>query len=197
MRVRGFDIDRADLFLPGTIVLLILLAALGGDTLRLAARYQRSAVLDGQYWRLLSGHLVHLGWSHTLLNLAGLVLVWTLFAPALRGWCGLVIVLAAIAAIDAGFLLNEPGLGWYVGFSGVLHGLFAAGCVAGIAAGEREAWVLAALLAAKLVWGQMFGPIPLTEAAAGGPVVESAHLYGALGGLCAQLAAVRLRARQL
>jgi len=196
-RLRGLDIPPDALVLPVAVAVLVILAALGGEQARMMLRYERTAVLDGEWWRLATAHVVHLGWSHTCLNLAGLGLVWSLFASTLRGWNGVRVLLASIAAIDAGFLLNEPDLDWYVGFSGALHGLFAAGVVTGIAAREREAWLLGAMLAAKLAWEQWAGPVPFTEAVAGGPVVESAHLYGAIGGLCAQLVAMRPRRPRL
>lgn len=178
--------------------MLILVAAIGGDAARALGRYERTAVLDGELWRLLTGHFVHLGWSHTALNLAGLGLVWALFAQTLRGWRGLWVLFVSFVAIDADFLLNEPQLVWYVGFSGVLHGLFTAGVVASLIARERETWLLAALLVVKLAWEQLLGPVPLTAQLAGGPVVESAHLYGALGGLVAALLlAARPRASRL
>jgi rhomboid family GlyGly-CTERM serine protease len=183
--------------MPIAIAMLILLAAIGGDEMRLAGRYERDAVLDGQLWRLVTAHFVHLGWSHTVLNLAGLGLVWALFASALRGMRGLWVLLASIAAIDAGFLLNEPQLEWYVGFSGVLHGLFAAGVIESIRAREPEAWLLAALFVIKLVWEQLIGPVPLTARMAGGNVIENAHLYGALGGTCAGLLTMRHRSARL
>src|SRR6185503_4393794 len=167
MRTRRFDIAPDASILPITIAALILLAAIGGDTVRLAGRYEREAVLDGELWRLVTGHLVHLGWSHTVLNLAGLALVWALFASALRGMHGLWVLVASIAAIDAGFLINEPQLDWYVGFSGVLHGLFAAGVIASIRAREPEAWLLGALFVVKLGWEQLIGPVPLTAKMAG------------------------------
>jgi len=197
MRTRRFDIAPDASILPITIAALILLAAIGGDTVRLAGRYEREAVLDGELWRLVTGHLVHLGWSHTVLNLAGLALVWALFASALRGMYGLWVLIASIAAIDAGFLINEPQLDWYVGFSGVLHGLFAAGVIASIRAREPEAWLLGALFVVKLGWEQLIGPVPLTAKMAGGAVIENAHLYGALGGACAGLLALRLRSARL
>jgi rhomboid family GlyGly-CTERM serine protease len=194
MTSRRLDIAPRAYLLPVTVAVLVVVAALGGDALRMAARYDRAAVLDGAFWRLLSAHFVHLGWSHTLLNLAGLGLVWALVGRTLSGWRGAFVLLASIVAIDAGFLVNEPALEWYVGFSGALHGLFAAGVVSGMLEREREAWVLAALLAAKLAWEQLVGPVPLTESMAGGPVIESAHLYGAIGGALAGLAGGRRRA---
>jgi len=191
-----FDIARS-WFVPALVAALILLAALGGDAARAAGRYERAAVLRGELWRLVTGHFVHLGWSHMLLNLAGLVLVWMLCANGLNGWRGVSALLASIAAIDSGFLLFEPQLQWYVGFSGVLHGLFAAGIVAAVRARESGAWILAAMLVGKLAFEQLVGPVPLTERVAGGAVIESAHLYGALGGLLAGVLAMRMRAPRL
>ena len=53
-------------------------------------RYERGAVLDGELWRLLTAHLIHLGLAHWALNAAGLVLCALLAnrvdAPGLPGW---------------------------------------------------------------------------------------------------------------
>ena len=54
-----------------------------GESGRLALRYEREAVLQGEYWRLLTGHLVHGTWLHLLLNGAGLGLVAALFPTAI------------------------------------------------------------------------------------------------------------------
>ncbi len=164
-------------------------AALGGEEARQLLRYERGAILQGEAWRLLTAHLVHLGPSHLLLNLAGLGLVQLLVGPYLppRAWWAA--LLLAGLAVSGGLLLLDPGLRWYVGLSGALHGLLAAGALAALLAGGApwEGGLLLALLAAKLAWEQLAGPLPGSEAAAGGPVVVDAHLYGALGGLPAGL----------
>src|SRR5690606_32186414 len=87
-----------------------------------ALRYERDFLLE-QPWRLLSGHLVHLGTSHLLLNLAGLLMIAWVFAPGLAALQWLWLLLGSLVVIDAGFWLLEPQLAWYVGLSGVLHGL--------------------------------------------------------------------------
>jgi hypothetical protein len=61
----------------------------------------------------------------------------------------------------------------------VLHAAMAAGAVAHIRTGERDGWVLAALLGAKLLYEQSLGPLPFSG---NDPVVVDAHLYGVLGG---------------
>src|SRR5690348_5494860 len=59
---------------------LLLLPVLAGDAGREALRYDRAGLSQGQLWRLLTGHFVHLGLEHAALNCLGLVLMWALFA---------------------------------------------------------------------------------------------------------------------
>jgi rhomboid family GlyGly-CTERM serine protease len=178
---------------PAVLALAALGLLLAGDAGREALRFDRSGIAAGEFWRLLSGHLVHLGSSHTLLNLAGLVLVWFLVGRAF-GWTQwLWIIAGSMAAIDLGLWFGAPSLQWYVGLSGLLHGMLAAGIVAGLATRSGEAVVLAVVVAGKLAWEQLAGPLPGSEATSGGAVIVDAHLYGVIGG--ALVAAVLIRVR--
>lgn len=164
---------------------LILLLAVGGDSVRALLRYDRAGLAAGQWWRLLTAHFVHLGFEHALLNLTGLGLLWALFAPEYRARQWLLIVACAMAAIDAGLWFLASTVDWYVGSSGVLHGVLAAGIVAWLRARRLEGGLLALALGCKLAWERFQGPLPLT---AGGEVITQAHLYGVVGGLTAALA---------
>lgn len=168
--------------LPLALALISLLCAALGEPVTGLLRYQRDAILAGQWWRLLTGNLVHLGWPHLWLNLAGLLLVWLLFQRALPLRVWLSVALISSLAVGLGLLLFDPNLAWYVGLSGTLHGLFAAGLVASLAAGQRAEWLLLALFLAKLTWEQLVGPTPGTAELAGGNVIVDAHLYGTVGG---------------
>lgn len=169
--------------LLGLMILALVLLSLLGESGRLALRYEREAILQGEYWRLLTGHLVHGSWLHLVLNGLGLGLVAALFARdySLPAW--LLIGLVSVVAIDLGFVLYEPQLLWYVGLSGVLHGALAAGAVAWW---RHESKLLALLLSVifigKLTWEQWHGALPLSGDL---PVVVDAHLYGAVGGVIA------------
>ena len=55
----------------------------------------------------------------------------------------------------------------------------AAGALARLRSGEREGWLLAGLLAAKLLYEQAVGALPFSGS---DPVVVDAHLYGVAGG---------------
>jgi rhomboid family GlyGly-CTERM serine protease len=158
--------------------LLLLLPTALGEPGRLLLRYDRGALMQGQWWRLLTAHVVHLGVRHAVLNALGLALMWALFARNYSPRAWLAIVLGAMAAIDAGLWFADSTTQWYVGSSGALHGVMAAGALAHVRTGERDGWVLAGLLAVKLAYEHWVGALPLS----GGAVVLGAHLYGVLGG---------------
>jgi len=159
---------------------LFLALAASGDPGRMLLRYDRAALAHGELWRLVSAHFVHLNLHHALLNCAGLILMWALFARdySPRRW--LPIVAATLAAIDAGLWLLDSTVLWYVGSSGALHGVMAAGTLAHLKRRERDGGLLAVFLLAKLAFEHWVGPLPLSGS---DPVVVDAHLYGVLGGL--------------
>jgi rhomboid family GlyGly-CTERM serine protease len=168
--------------LAGVLALLLVLAFGGAPTVA-ALRYDRAALLAGEWWRLASAHLVHLGLRHALLNALGLVLMWALFVPDYRARQWFLILIAAAAAIDAGLWFRDTGVLWYVGASGVLHGVLAAGILAAVRRGEPAGLALMVLLLAKLAYEHWAGALPFAGSAV--PVVVNAHLYGALGGAAA------------
>lgn len=164
------------------VVVPCLLLACGGDALRLPLRYDRTAILHGEVWRLVTGNFVHLGPGHLLEDMAGTVLLWLLFADVLPGWRMPLTVLAGSVAVGLGLLLGDPGLEWYVGISGALDTLWAAGALGLIRRWDRFGWVLVGFLLLKLTYEQLFGPLPFSTASSGGTVIVDAHLYGALAG---------------
>ena len=164
------------------VLALCLLFALGGDTVRLALRYDRAAILHGEFWRLVTGSFVHLGAGHLAEDMAGLVLLWLLFWEAWPGWRMPMLVLWGSLAVGLGLLLGDTGVGWYVGISGALDCLWAAGALEFIRRRDRFGWLLMALLLIKLAYEQTLGPLPFSVAGTGGAVIVDAHLYGALGG---------------
>src|SRR5262245_20822538 len=78
--LKSLNCDRA--YGWGLLAACVLLALpeLGGDPVRQALSYDRAALADGQWWRVISGHFVHLDADHLFVNLMGLVLMWALFA---------------------------------------------------------------------------------------------------------------------
>jgi len=158
-------------------------------------RFERDPLAAGQWWRLLTGHLVHLGWSHAFLNVLALCLVAWIFEKTCSIRCLAVVGLASAIAIDLGLWFLDPQIQWYVGLSGVLHGLLAGAVTREMAQGRLGAGWIGAAVVAKLAWEQFFGALPMTAQAAGGPVIVQAHLYGALGGLVAASVLIAVQGR--
>jgi rhomboid family GlyGly-CTERM serine protease len=158
------------------VIVLLLAGVLGlGDSFNAMLRYDRSGIAAGGWWRLLTAHIVHLDVHHLILNALGLVLMWSLFAEDYDPveWC--VIVMSGALAISSGLWWLSPSVTWYVGASGVLHSIMAAGAVKHLAMRSWDRWILVLGLCAKLAWEQWRGhAAPL--------VVVDAHLYGAASG---------------
>jgi rhomboid family GlyGly-CTERM serine protease len=172
---------------PVALAAASIAAELGGTTLRGLLRFDREAIANGELWRLLTGHFVHLGVSHMLLNVGAMMLIWLLVGQGLNLHRWLMVIAACLAGIDLAFWYFDPQLSWYVGLSGLLHGMLAAGLVAQFRVAPRESLVLGCLLAGKIVYEQVAGAMPGSEFSAGGPVVVNAHLYGAIAGLVSGL----------
>ena len=116
-------------YLPVVIALIVTFVGLFGSDVTLWLRYDRNAILSGEIWRIFTGHLAHLSWTHLLMNLLGLALVWGLFdrhLPAKR-WIHAVVFSAFGTSLL--LLVVDSHLRWYVGLSGVLHGMFIVGCM--------------------------------------------------------------------
>lgn len=173
---------HAHWLVPAVIAAVAMVAWLAGGDAQSPWRYERSAILDGEWLRLLTGQFLHLGGAHLALNLAGLALVWWLVGPnaSWREWlfcCGVTML-----AVGGGLLVFAPQVEWYVGLSGLLHGLLAAGALLG----RRGDWWILLLVAIKLGWEHWAGPS--AGEWLGGATIIQAHLYGAGGGALAALA---------
>lgn len=113
--------------LPGlALALLCLLPLLAPETMPALLEYRRDAVLDGQVWRLWSGHFSHYTGAHALLDAAACLGL----ATALRrlGGCrGLAARLLLIAPLlTLLLLLALPDMSHYRGASGLAMVLAAA-----------------------------------------------------------------------
>ncbi len=181
------------LWLLSIVIILDLVLGLG-DSVAELLRYDRAAIAAGGWWRLLTAHIVHLDVHHLVLNELGLVLVWSLFADAFDAVSWTLIVLAGALAISCGLWWLSPRVVWYVGASGVLHSIMAAGAAKHLAAREWDRWILIVCLGVKLAYEQFGGHEPPM-------VVVDAHLYGAVAGflvgaaLCGRMTIIRHRLR--
>lgn len=201
MRRQGLSADNATRTMtrmisegsPGTVagtvaawlppLLLAAVSALlqaAGANVNEALRYERVAVEGGEWWRLVTANLVHLGWWHWFLNALSLGLLVLLCPEPARPSEWLVRVLTIGAGMSLGLHLLVPALGIYVGLSGLVYGLFALGFGRQIAAGDRFAIACLAFLAARIVWELVWGAPQSEQDLIGGAVVAESHLTGVI-----------------
>ena len=145
-------------------------------------QFDRDLIGQGQWWLLLTGHLVHLGWNHLWLNMAGVLMMVIFFSRygSLLQW--LSVLLLAMTVTGLGLYVLNTDLFWYVGLSGVLHGFFVVAGGYEIRAYPKSGVLVLLVIATKLIWEQLYGALPGSASMAGGEVMVDAHLYGALAG---------------
>ena len=144
--------------------------------------FDRVAIQSGEYWRLLSGHLVHTNDSHLAMSLAGVLALWLLQGDDYNARDYLTAAMTSAVGVSACLYYLDSSVSWYAGLSGLLHGLFAWGVTADLHARRHIGLVLVVGLLAKLLLEQTFGAAPASERLLGYPVVIDANLYGAAFG---------------
>lgn len=168
---------------PLALMAVLLLTQLFGDSGREWLRYDRGLIAAGQWWRLLTGSFVHLGWWHWFLNEMGLAVL-VLLCPqplALAVWLRRLVFLSV--GMSLGLYLWVPRLESYVGMSGVIHGLFLLGLVPQVLKKDLIALGCLVYLLGKLAWEIYSGAPVSDETALGGSVVLESHLFGTLAAL--------------
>lgn len=190
MQTSPRPLSSKDPALGGWVVglsLLMLLLAICHDSVNPWLGYDREAVLDGQLWRLLTCHFVHLNLNHFLLDDAGFLLVWWIFRDVLTRrllWWWLAVSTPVCGLV----LLADSSLYGYVGLSGILHGWLVIALVAGWRTSPLLHGGMLTALVAKLLYEQTpFYNAHYLDHLINGYVYPLAHLEGALTGLCIAL----------
>jgi len=182
--------------LPLILSFIVIVIMAFGDTARENLQYIRLGDFTPNY-RWLTGHFTHIGWRHTVLNIAGLLSIWIIYGKSLSLFKWSIFIPFCALTISLGFYLFSPTILYYVGLSGVLHGMLALGAgynlfmYFSLKASPHphenlpvEDLIVLTGLCAKLIYEFFIGGVPFTASLAGDSVVTQAHLYGAVIGLC-------------
>ncbi|WNO60743.1 rhombosortase [Rheinheimera sp. MMS21-TC3] len=144
--------------------------------------YQYSAIEQAEYWRLLTGHLMHSNNWHLVMNLAGLGLVYLLHGRYYTAWSIILYVGCTALGISYLLLFFAPEIKVYVGLSGVLHALLCIGAFKDIQHKEPTGKILFFGLIAKVGYEQWQGPDADLAQLINANVAIDAHLYGVISG---------------
>ncbi|MGF1784878.1 rhombosortase [Photobacterium swingsii] len=142
--------------------------------------WERSLILNGEVWRILTGNVTHTNWPHLMMNTFAFIIITFIFRKhiAAKQYTLLIVTISLII----GLCIFTTNMSWYAGFSGVLHGLFGWGAIQDIKSKTKGGWLLLAGLIAKIGWEQIFGGSVSSEALIGARVATEAHLFGAIAG---------------
>lgn len=153
------------------------------DALETSLSFQRTKIINGEWWRLLSANFLHLNTTHLLLNIAGLILVWLIFYNAVSSQWQIIFLLSGMISNTLFVLLFSPSVQNFVGLSGALHGVFVAFCIADLARFKWISIIGLAGVATKIVMEQLGWSGDTVEQWISNTVIIDAHLWGAVGGL--------------
>ena len=158
------------------ILMMLGLQLVGTELLR----YQTDLFQTMEIWRLLTGHWVHANWPHFLLNMSGFLLCVALTEVKWSFWQWGWRVLVLTTGISVGFLLLNPEIHWYVGFSGVLFGLYVLAAVATFNHHVLISRLILVFIGIKIILEQ-WSSVKISSAdLIGVPVLEDAHFYGVI-----------------
>ena len=184
----------------GSVLLLLALicfTAIFSEWAGAILEYQRPAIFAGQYYRLLTAHLVHTNFNHALMNLVGLLLIWSIAFRyiSLRDWW-LTLLLSAVV-VSVGLVLFNPDIQWYRGLSGVLHGLLFVVILKARQLPGILKFVALLGLVIKIVLEQTQTGLWQSEQLIGAVVIVDAHLYGLIGGLVSYVVIRQLKSDKM
>jgi len=180
----------------GRLALPVVLASLAlpialfpGAAARL--EYHRQSILQGELWRLLTGHWTHGSTEHLVWDVLAFIALGVPLALASFRlfWSTLI---ASAVAISAYLLVLAPEWERYRGLSGIDSALFAALAAAWIIRGSKPEKILAGLglgaFALKIAYELVLGTGLFVSPIAGYDVLPAAHAVGAATGVaCAMI----------
>lgn len=143
--------------------------------------YQREAIAQGEIWRLLTGQLLHINTEHFLYNfIAFLMLYLTSNRLGIKNTIFYLYVFFSQLVTGLILFLVFPGVIWYVGASGFLHGIF---LILSLQIATKFnlifGLILIAILILKLFYENQFGVITQQDFI----VITQAHLSGFFAGV--------------
>jgi len=166
------------------LLLILWYSTLGETTLQTSLfAYQRDWLNTGEWWRIFTAHFMHSNVFHFILNIIGLFLLWLLHGEYSTPRAFAINILLLCAGISLCIYIWSPAIFWYVGLSGVLHGIFAWGVVIEIFLKRKTGYLLLVGLIVKLIDEQFFSTSQFMSELIEVNVAIDAHFYGAVIGL--------------
>ena len=145
--------------------------------------YNRESIINGEYWRLISGNFNHTNIYHLLLNLGALAVIGGLHYRYYNSAAYTSLILLLSIGVGVGILWLSPSTHLYVGLSGILHGIIIVGAVIDVTKKYYSGYILMIGTVIKVINEQLFNsPVEISQLIEA-KVLTEAHLYGLVTGL--------------
>ncbi|WP_152503295.1 rhombosortase [Labrenzia sp. THAF82] len=163
-------------------ICLAFFAVLGGKPEALI--YDRELIENGEFWRLVTGHFVHLDHQHLLMNVGALIALGFLYETSPHGGARRLILGCFVLSgslISSVLFLGDLKTQFYCGLSAILNALYLVTMIAMWRETRSRIWLVGlGLLFAKTGYEALFGSV--FSSSLEWPPHIGAHLTGLLSG---------------
>ena len=171
-----------------TLSILLLLTLISGVlqllpvALQKTLHYNVDNIPSELYSLWLTPHLIHLDNIHYLINILSLTVVLFTFRAVFTPQRFFLLFAFSALMITLGLRYFSPDVLDYVGMSGVIYGILAAGLLWSAKKHSLLAWTVFFAIAGKVIYEQFYGPHLSIQTTLGEVVIVDAHFYGFLSG---------------
>ncbi len=121
MEKKTLEYEKLHLPLKSSVLISIIIIVFLFEHLATYLVYDRSAILEGELWRLLTCHLVHFSFWHVSLNIIVFGITgWIIEKKRYPGYGMLIFLMSFVISIS--LILFEPDMKLYGGLSGIAYG---------------------------------------------------------------------------
>ncbi|MCP4413240.1 MAG: rhombosortase [Gammaproteobacteria bacterium] len=164
------------------MAVIIIVLWLMGESASNMLTYHRSAIADGQIWRLFTGHLIHSNLWHLLLNLASLIMIGWLFSQHLSYKIWMILFTLSALMISFAYYFTAPQFEYYVGLSAILYAVIIIGALQDIKHQPTIAGLILLVVTGRVIWQQLYGTADELEQLIDQRVAIESHLFGIITG---------------
>jgi len=136
-----------------------------------------------QFWRLITGHLLHSNHWHLVMNLGAFALMLMLHQMHFGLKSFALLLVSGCVGISVLLFFFSPDIQIYVGLSGWLHCFITVGALWDIRHKIKSGWLILLGVITKVSYEQWQGPDAALAKLIDANVAIDAHLYGVLCGL--------------
>jgi len=181
-QLKSLPIQPAHALSPFVVTIIAIFCFAFDNQLSHHLAYDRTHLINGEYWRVFTGHFFHTNFTHLLFNTFAIILLWALHGQFYTNKHYILLFIFSASVISSTIYWLDPQMERYVGLSGVLHAFFVWGALHDIKHKDKTGYLLLLGVLLKIVHEQVYGASNDISALIEASVAIDAHLWGAVAG---------------